>query len=79
MRAAGAEMRERGIEVRLFGPFLLQPFRDHLKILVIDRRIAYSGGMNIADEYSGGSGGSSHGPRPHLAVDHLARKIGILV
>jgi cardiolipin synthase len=56
------EMRRRGIEVRLFGPFLLQPFRDHRKILVIDRRIAYSGGMNIADEYSGGSGASRHRP-----------------
>ena len=61
-RAYWAQMRERGIEVRLFGPFLLQPFRDHRKILVIDRRIAFSGGMNIADEYSGGSGGKEHGP-----------------
>lgn len=55
-RAYWKEMRQRGIEVRLFSPFLLQPFRDHRKILVVDRRIAFSGGMNIADEYSGGSG-----------------------
>ena len=59
------EMRRRGIEVRLFSPFLLQPFRDHRKILVVDRRIAFSGGMNIADEYSGGSGGS--GGKANLA------------
>jgi cardiolipin synthase len=27
-------------------------FRDHRKILVCDRRVAFTGGMNIADEYS---------------------------
>jgi cardiolipin synthase len=26
-------------------------FRDHRKILVVDRRVAYTGGMNIGDEY----------------------------
>jgi cardiolipin synthase len=55
-KAYWSEMRRRGIDVRLFSPFLLQPFRDHRKILVVDRRVAFSGGMNIADEYSGGSG-----------------------
>jgi cardiolipin synthase len=59
------DMRRRGIEVRLFGPILLQPFRDHRKIVVVDRRVAFSGGMNIADEYSGGSGGS--GGKTNLA------------
>jgi cardiolipin synthase A/B len=57
------EMRERGIEVRLFNPLFpqlfLQPFRDHRKILVIDDEIAFTGGMNIGDEY--GSGLSAHG------------------
>src|SRR5262249_37696173 len=27
-------------------------FRDHRKILVVDRRVGFTGGMNIADEYS---------------------------
>jgi cardiolipin synthase A/B len=49
------EMRDRGIEVRLFHPLfphvLLQPFRDHRKILVVDGRTAFTGGMNIGDEY----------------------------
>ena len=27
-------------------------FRDHRKILVVDRRVVFTGGMNIADEYS---------------------------
>ena len=57
------EMRERGIEVRLFNPLFpqlfLQPFRDHRKILVIDDEVAFTGGMNIGDEY--GSGPSAHG------------------
>lgn len=48
-------MREDGVEVRLFHRLFRslwwQPFRDHRKILVIDRVIAYTGGMNIADEY----------------------------
>ncbi len=61
-----ARMRRRGIEVRLFNPLFphlfLQPFRDHRKILVVDRRIAFTGGMNIADEYGSARGGSRRGP-----------------
>jgi cardiolipin synthase len=43
---------------RRFRPFSkgLFPFRDHRKLLLIDDRIAYVGGMNIADEYFRGSG-----------------------
>jgi cardiolipin synthase A/B len=59
-------MRRHGIHVRLFNPLfphvLLQPFRDHRKILVADRRIGFTGGMNIADEYGSARGGSRHGP-----------------
>jgi cardiolipin synthase len=50
------QMEARGIEVhlfhRLFPDLWWQAFRDHRKILVIDRRVAFTGGMNIADEYS---------------------------
>lgn len=64
-RAYWQEMRRRGIEVRIFNPIFphlfLQPFRDHRKILVIDRRIAFTGGMNVADEYCVGAGGGSGG------------------
>lgn len=45
-----------GAEVRRFHPifpgFLWHQLRDHRKILVVDRRVAFTGGMNIADEYS---------------------------
>jgi cardiolipin synthase len=62
-RAFWKEMRTAGIEVRLFNPLfphlLMQPFRDHRKILVIDAVTAFTGGMNIGDEY--GSSLSAHG------------------
>ena len=49
------EMARRGIDFRLYHPLFeqlwYQPFRDHRKILVIDGRIAFTGGMNIGEEY----------------------------
>jgi cardiolipin synthase len=49
------EMEAHGIEVHLFHPFFkdlwYQPARDHRKILVVDRRVGFTGGMNIGDEY----------------------------
>ncbi|NLY73643.1 MAG: cardiolipin synthase [Tissierellia bacterium] len=49
-------MREEGIDVRLFSPMkpilsFYQNHRDHRKIMVIDGEVAYTGGLNIADEY----------------------------
>ncbi len=51
-------LREKGIQCRVFNrfhPFLtsLQNNRDHRKIAAIDGRIAYTGGINLADEYIG--------------------------
>ena len=58
----GAESLERlrsaGIEVLVFNPVheyvnrLYFNYRDHRKITVIDGNIAYTGGVNIADEYA---------------------------
>ncbi len=51
------EMREEGIEVNIFSPVvfprLLQSvnYRNHKKIVVIDGIIAYTGGINVKDEY----------------------------
>jgi cardiolipin synthase len=49
------EMRARGCEVRLFHPlfpyFWYQFLRDHRKILAVDRKVAFTGGMNIGEEY----------------------------
>ncbi len=48
-------LNERGIKCIPFNPFLLIKSqlnnRDHRKIMVIDGKIAYSGGVNLADEY----------------------------
>ena len=49
-------LKELGIKCKIFAP--LTPFvsthynyRDHRKILVIDGRVAFTGGVNLADEY----------------------------
>lgn len=53
-------IRERGIQIYEFSP-LTFPWidkvfgRDHRKIVVIDGKIAYTGGMNVADYYIKGS------------------------
>ena len=49
------KLKERGIKCIAFNPFFLIKSqlnnRDHRKIMVIDGRVAYSGGVNLADEY----------------------------
>lgn len=44
-----------GVEVRLFQRVWTHPLealrRDHRKLLVVDRRIGFTGGMNIGEEY----------------------------
>lgn len=49
-------LKKLGIECRMFAPVM--PFvsthynyRDHRKIAVIDNRVAFTGGINLADEY----------------------------
>ena len=50
-----AELSKKGIQCIPFNPFLFIKSqlnnRDHRKIMVIDGKIAYSGGVNLADEY----------------------------
>lgn len=51
-----SEMSREGIECRVFNPFRpiftsLHNHRDHRKIVVIDGEIAFTGGVNLADEY----------------------------
>lgn len=50
------KLRKLGIECKVFSP--IRPFlsthynyRDHRKILVIDGKLAFTGGINLADEY----------------------------
>lgn len=55
-RGYALELEKRGIRAKAFAP--LMPFlsthynyRDHRKILVIDGEVAFTGGVNLADEY----------------------------
>lgn len=50
------EMKKLGIQCRMFAP--LRPVvsthynnRDHRKIMIVDGRVAFTGGINLADEY----------------------------
>lgn len=50
------EMRAKGIQCKMFSPIrpvlsTVQNNRDHRKILVIDGQVAFTGGVNLADEY----------------------------
>ena len=50
------KMRKLGIKAQKFNPFVpvvttLHNNRDHRKILVIDGKVGYTGGLNLADEY----------------------------
>jgi len=52
------ELIDAGAEVSIFNPILWLTFvrlnnRDHHKVLVVDGRIAFLGGLNLADEYDG--------------------------
>jgi cardiolipin synthase len=59
-----SEMAARGIAAHLFHPLFkqlwYQPFRDHRKLLVVDRQVGFTGGMNIGVEY--GSPSAPGGP-----------------
>jgi cardiolipin synthase len=52
------KLRAMGFDVRIFNPLkpllsTVQNNRDHRKIVVIDGVLAYTGGVNLADEYIG--------------------------
>lgn len=67
------EMREAGIEVEPFFKVVFPVFatrinwRNHRKIVIIDGRVGYIGGMNIADRYVTG-GKAGHWRDLHLRV-----------
>jgi len=71
-RAFWRRMKGMGIEARLFHPFwahLWDHFiRDHRKIIVIDGRVCFTGGMNVGNEY-----GSSRHAKGGLWRDTHAR------
>lgn len=52
------ELKKAGVKVVRFNPIhkymtrLFLNYRNHQKIFIVDKRIAYTGGVNIADEYA---------------------------
>lgn len=69
-----SELQRHKVEARLYHPLWTLrhwKFRDHRKILVVDRKISFTGGMNIGDEY-----GSSLLPTGHVWRDTHARVEG---
>jgi cardiolipin synthase len=75
-RAYWRALRAAGIAVRLFHPWWHSPRhawrRDHRKIIVADRAVAFVGGMNIGEEY--GTHEVTRGPGPFR--DTFARVTG---
>nr|MBV6630311.1 hypothetical protein [Oceanococcus sp. HetDA_MAG_MS8] len=66
-------LADAGSEFRLFrrprsAPRILLPILDHRKLLIVDRQIAYTGGMNIADEYHYGRDGMPPWRDTHIRV-----------
>jgi len=53
-----SELRKLGFKVAVFNPYKpsldkFLNYRDHRKICIIDSKVAFTGGINIADEYIG--------------------------
>ncbi|MBI1345306.1 cardiolipin synthase [bacterium] len=74
-RAFLAPMREAGIEVSAFSPGRTWRdrwsfnFRNHRKIIVIDGKIGFTGGMNVGDEYLGLSEHFGYWRDTHLRME----------
>jgi cardiolipin synthase len=67
-------LRRAGVKVGLFMPMrslLLQPvnLRNHRKIVVVDGRLALTGGVNIGDEYRGEMRGIGRWRDTHLCIE----------
>lgn len=74
-----AEMEGAGVEILIFRPVRFSRFnrdinyRNHRKIVVIDGKIGYTGGMNIADKYINGNQ-YGHWQDAHIRIEGDAVK-----
>jgi cardiolipin synthase A/B len=73
-------LRAQGADVRIFHPLLSRfwnfAFRDHRKILVVDRRISFTGGMNIGVEYGSSRRSARQAKEHHAWRDTQVRVAG---
>lgn len=68
------ELEDAGIEVHEFRPLVVWKIdrwsqRDHRKILVVDGRVAFTGGLNIGEEYAPSSVGGVNWRDTHCRVE----------
>jgi cardiolipin synthase len=68
------EMKDAGIELEIYNPVRWHSIakmnnRTHRKILVIDGRIGFTGGVGIADEWSGSAQNSKHWRDTHFRIE----------
>ncbi len=80
-RAFWHALEAAGITVRLFHPWWHSPLhawrRDHRKIIVVDRAVAFAGGMNIGEEYGSAPRPARRGHEtPDAFRDTFARVTG---
>lgn len=72
------EMREVGIEIAAFLPTKFPiiggklNYRNHRKIVVIDGRIGYTGGLNIGDEYLGRKEKFGYWRDTHIRIEGIS-------
>jgi cardiolipin synthase len=70
-----ARLRSTGVRVLLYNPIVRWPLsrarlvRNHRKILVVDRTLAFCGGRNVAEEYAGPRHGTALFRDTQLAVE----------
>lgn len=67
------ELREAGVEIRPFhsnrrNRFQLN-FRNHRKVVVVDGKVAFAGGLNVGDEYMGRSKEFGHWRDTHAQLE----------
>ena len=68
------KMRDAGVEVEKYHPFKWHNWRKlnnrtHRKILVVDGKIAFTGGVGIADEWNGHAQGPDHWRDTHYRLE----------
>ncbi len=66
-------LKKSGLRLRLFrrphyAPPSLLPILDHRKLIIVDRNVAFTGGMNIADEYRQGRAGENAWRDTHICL-----------